>query len=114
MGAVSVKPGVTARQLQIIATGLPTGSVVQLLQAPVDYPGAATTGSGKRILNTLPATAFATGSTTITIDTHRSSFIRVDVLNSTDRTIAFSNPIWLLNETSRRPIPTPRLAPNGA
>jgi hypothetical protein len=114
MGAVSIKPSVTTRQLRIIATGLPTGSVVQLLQAPVDYPGIATVSSAKHILQTLPASAFTTGSTTTTIDTHRSSFIRLNVLNSTGRTIAFSNPIWLLSETSRRPIPTARLAPNGA
>ncbi len=110
MGAVSVRPDLTSRTLRVIAAGLPANTAVRIVQGPVDHPGAATVDPGTVAVQTLPVSAFAGGGASVTLDTSRSCFVRVDVLSSAGRTIGFSNPIYLLHEPSVRPVPTARRA----
>jgi hypothetical protein len=114
MGQVSIRAGLSHRSLKIIAAGLPTGSVVRVVQGPVDNPGAATTGPGTHVVDSLPSTAFAGGSTTVSLDTRASSFVRVEVVTSAGRKVAFTNPVYLLAGPSARPIPANRLANDSA
>lgn len=94
-GQVSVQPGVLRRPLEITATDLPSAATVQVVQGPVDYGTAqdpATT-----VVTQLPARSFASGSATVLLDTSRSSFVRAEVVVG-DRVVAFTNPVWLLQE----------------
>jgi hypothetical protein len=108
MGAVSVRPDLTTRSLTVFAYNLPKSSTVKIVQGPIDNPGLATPGSGTTVVATLPATAFTTGSATIAIDTNLSSFVRCEVTALAARTVAFSNPIYLLTGPPARPIPVNR------
>lgn len=114
MGQVSLRTdtGVATRTLTVNAQGLPAGSQVVLVQGPVDYAGKATPAPGTSLGPSLPASAFAGGPQAITVDTSVSTFVRADVIDSSGRTIAFSNPIWQLRETppSSAPVPANRLS----
>jgi hypothetical protein len=110
MGQVSIIAGLTSRTLTVIAAGLPTGSTVNVVQGPIDCPGAATTSPGTVVVGSFPDVAFATGTAQLTIDTTASTFVRVTVVTSAGRTVAFSNPIYLINGVPARAVPANRLA----
>ena len=59
---------------------------------------------------TLPANAFTSGSSTVVLDTTRSSFARVQVVSAGGQVVAFSNPVWLLQGTPPVPVPSARRA----
>ena len=101
MGSVSVRAAARTRPLTIRATDLPRGATVRVVQGPVDHGTALEPGTVTAAV--LPATAFATGSSTVALDTSRSSFARVEVYTAQGRMVAFSNPVWLLKE--QPPVP---------
>jgi len=112
MGSVSVRPDLDQRQLTIMAVGLPTGGSVQVVRGPVDYAGSSYPDPGTQVVTTVPAADFATGSTTVPVDTTTSCFVRVTALSSTNVVVALSNPVGLLREAPPLPISPERLAPD--
>ena len=97
MGAVSVS-GLTRRTLDVIATQLPIGAKVQVLQGQVDYAGVSAPTPNTTVVASYPARALQKGRVALSLDTKRSSFCRVEVLDLTGRVISASNPVWLLRE----------------
>ncbi len=112
MGSVSVRPELAMRTLQVTALGLPAGSSVEVVQGTVDYAGTRDPDPGSRVIATLPAAAFAVGVATLQIDTTASTFVRCAVISGTGKRVSFTNPVWLLHEPSRRPVPSERVAPD--
>ncbi|MGZ6544825.1 MAG: twin-arginine translocation signal domain-containing protein [Actinomycetota bacterium] len=106
MGSVSVSD-LTSRQLVITATGLPTGGTVKLVKGPVDLAGPGVPFSGTTV-QSFPATAFATGSMSFTLDTTNALFARVGVWDSSNKLLAGSNPVWLLHVPPSGGIPAAR------
>ena len=107
MGAVSVS-AVTSRQLAAVATGLPAGSTLQILQGAVDYAGQTGLAANTTIIGSYPASTISGGAVTLTIDTAESSFLRTQVVSSTGAILATSNPVWLLQSPPPNGIPAPR------
>jgi hypothetical protein len=112
MGSVSVQPGVGSRPLTITATHLPSGSSVQVVQSPVD--DGASLDPAARVVAELPARAFRGGTSTVVLDTTRSCFARVQVVTSSGTVVAFSNPVWLLQQQPPVPVPAARRSPDSA
>jgi hypothetical protein len=107
MGSVSVSQ-VPSRQLQINAANLPPGSKVEVVQGNVDYTGTMPTAG---VVNQLSADSFASGTSTIPVDTSlSSSFVRLQVRTQGGAVVALSNPVWLLRETPASGIPLRRAA----
>lgn len=104
MGSASVSQ-LSQRQLQLIATGLPSGGSVRVIRGVVDYTG---TVPNSGSVATYAASDFGGGSVTLPVDTTTSCFARMQVLDSTGRVVAVSNPIWLLRETPPAGIPAAR------
>lgn len=108
MGSVSVS-SLSSRQLTVLATGLPAGSTVQVLQGAVDYAGTGQPAANTALVSTLPAAAgLATGSATVTLDTAGASFARCQVLSATGTVVAVSNPVWMLTAAPAGGIPAAR------
>jgi hypothetical protein len=106
MGSVSVSAAPT-RSLQISAAALPYGGSVKLVRGPVDYAGPSVPDPGTTV-DTMPASDFASGSVTRTLDTSVSTFARVEVYDATGLLIAGSNPVWLLTAAPPSGIPVAR------
>lgn len=106
MGSASVSQ-VTRRQLLVVATGVPAGGTVQVIRGVVDYTGNTSTAG---TIATYTASALASGSVTLAVDTSVSCFVRTQVLDSRALTVAASNPLWLLRESPPGGIPAPRAA----
>lgn len=106
MGSVSVS-GSSARSLQIMATGVPAGGTVKLVRGPVDYAGAAVPDPNT-VAQSLPASDFASGSVTVSVDTTAATFARIEVLDSTGRVVGVSNPVWMLRAEPSGGIPAAR------
>jgi hypothetical protein len=107
MGSVSVSTLAT-RQLAVIATGLPTNAVVQVLQGTVDYAGKTSPTPNTSVIASLSTAELAGGSVTLQVDNAVSSFVRTQVLDSTGTVVALSNPAWLLLQPPPGGIPGPR------
>jgi hypothetical protein len=109
MGAVSVS-GVTARQLVAVATGLPAGSTLQILQGAVDYAGQNVLTANTALVGSYSASQLGSGSVTQAVDTSADSFLRTQVVSAAGAVIATSNPVWLLQTPPPGGIPAPRQA----
>jgi len=96
MGAASVQPGRLLAELTVMGVDLPTGAVVEVVRGPVDYSGAVDPGT--EVVAELPAAAFATGSATVAVAAASSCFVRAQVRASDGRRVAFTNPVFLLQE----------------
>ena len=109
MGSVSVSQ-VPARDITVTATSVPQGGSVDIVQRVVDYAGPQNPDPGTPVIQTLPASAFSTGTAAVRVDTNQSSFVRTQVRDSTGTVIALSNPVWLLRENppEGRAIPAAR------
>jgi hypothetical protein len=107
MGAVSVS-SVTSRSLVATATGLPSGSTLQILQGAVDYAGQNGLTANTRLIGSYTASQLAGGSVTQAVDTTAGSFLRTQVLSSAGTIIATSNPLWLLQSPPPNGIPAAR------
>ena len=110
MGSVSIKPGTTTRELTVSATDLPAGSRIEVVRGGVDYGN--NPDPDTSVVTTLPDTAFAGGTATVGIDTTTECFVRLNVVDSTGRRVAFSNPVVLLQQEPARPLPDWRRAPD--
>jgi hypothetical protein len=109
MGQVSLlnSSGTATRTLWVRADRLPAGSQVNIWRAPIDYtdgtagtPDGVPTDDGVLLGGGAPidASRFASGPVSLTVDTSTACFFWADVLDSTGRTIAFSNMIYQLRE----------------
>jgi hypothetical protein len=112
MGSVSVRPSLTSRTATVAATQVPVGSVVELVQGPVDYAGTSDLDPRSRVVATIPAAAFGPGAVSTLVDTSASCFVRADVVLAGGRRVAFTNPVWLLHEAARTHVPAARVAPD--
>ena len=97
MGSVSVS-GLSGRTMTVSATGVPSGGSLEIVQGAVDFAGTPDPVPSARVVQTLPATAFADGALDIRVDTGESCFVRSQVRDSSGAVIALSNPVWLLRE----------------
>lgn len=104
MGSASISQ-VSQRQLRLLGTGLPSGGNVQVVRGEVDYTG---TVPNATVVAAYSSSSFAGGSATCTVDTSTSCFVRMQVLDSTGRMVAVSNPIWLLREMPPNGVPLSR------
>lgn len=107
MGGVSVSTLAT-RSLRVTATGIPAGGSLRLVRGLVDYAGPGTPAPNTVVAATWPATAFTTGSSTVSVDNSRSSFLRTEVLDGTGKIVALSNPVWLFTSAPATPVPAAR------
>ncbi len=110
MGGVAVRPGVPVASLDITATDLPAGSTVEVVQGPVDLVDAVEPGTS--VVASLPASSFAGGTSGVLLDTTTSCFARVAVVTAEGRRVAFSNPVFLLQDEppADRAVPQARRA----
>jgi hypothetical protein len=109
MGAVSVS-SVTSRQLVAVATGLPAGSTLQILQGAVDYAGQNALTANTALIGSYSASQLGSGSVTQAVDSSADSFLRTQVVSATGAVIATSNPVWLLQNPPPGGIPAARQA----
>jgi hypothetical protein len=110
MGSVSLS-ALTARKLTVTAIAIPAGGSLVVLQGAVDYAGNSGLASNARQIASYPAAQLShSGSKTLTVDTAAESYLRTVVNDANGRTIAASNPVWLLRNTPPRGIPAPRQA----
>lgn len=105
MGAVSVSTK-NSRSLAIWATALPPGGRVQVVAGPVDYAGQVDPGTW--VATGLAPSAFAGNVAHIALDTRRSRFFRVQVLDAAGQLVGTSNPVWLVRSNPPGGIPTAR------
>ena len=105
MGHVSVSSA-GSRSVAIFAAGLPTGSVVEVVQGRVDYTG---TDPGTMIRTHFKAAAFSgSGVVSVQINTASSTFVRVQVRTSDGTLVGTGNPVWLLRAPPPGGIPAAR------
>jgi len=109
MGSVSVSR-LSSRSVTAIATGLPTGATVEVVQGQVDYAGTADPFPTSRVIASFTAQEMAAGETALSVDTTVSSFVRTQVRSSANEVVGLSNPVWLLREPPPNGIPAPRAA----
>ncbi|MFL6238615.1 MAG: hypothetical protein ACJ735_03845 [Actinomycetes bacterium] len=112
MGSVSVRPDLTTRTAQLTVGGLPADGSVQLVQGIVDYAGVNDPEPLTNVVKVLGAADFDSGLASVDIDSSVSSYVRLNVLNSSGRCVALSNPLWILAEPPATPVPTQRQAPD--
>ncbi|PZS35007.1 MAG: hypothetical protein DLM59_03680 [Pseudonocardiales bacterium] len=104
MGSVSVS-SVQQRQVEVAATGLPQGGIVEVVRGACDFTG--TTASTTTVAS-FSAADLAGGSVSLGVDTSSSCFVRTQVLDSGGQIVALSNPAWLLRANPPRGIPAAR------
>jgi hypothetical protein len=83
---------------------------VEILQGEVDYAGTSGLTANTKIIASYPVSSFSGGMVTLGVDNSASSFVRVQVLNSSGRVVGASNPVWLLLSPPPGGIPAPRQA----
>ena len=108
MGSASVSD-LPSRSLEIAALGLPDGGSVRLVQGPIDLAGPGVPEPGT-VVTTIPANAFTSGTSTVSLDTSVATFARVEVADPTGLVIAGSNPVWMLRAEPPTGIPDARRA----
>ena len=106
MGSVTVSD-LAARGVQLMVSDAPVGGSVRLVRGPVDYAGVALPDPNT-VSQSFPASDFASGSITVSIDTTAATFVRTEVLDSTGRVVGGSNPVWLLRADPPGGIPPAR------
>jgi hypothetical protein len=109
MGSASLS-ALTTRQLTVIATGIPAGGSIEVLQGTVDYAGTADPAANTQVISAYSDTDLASGQVTLPVDTSAESFVRTQVLDASGNTVAVSNPAWLLQNVPPQGIPFPRQA----
>jgi hypothetical protein len=107
MGGVSVSQ-VSSRNLAAAATGLPTGSALQVIQGAVDYAGQGQPSPKTAVIGSYTSSQLSSGQVSQKVDTTQSSFLRTQVVSSAGAVIASSNPVWLLRAPPPNGIPAAR------
>jgi hypothetical protein len=72
----------------------------------VDYASQANPGTA--VARSFPASAFAGGTVTVTVDTSKNHFYRAQVCDPAGQIIGTGNPIWLLRQAPTVRHPGPR------
>ncbi len=80
---------------------------MRLVTGPVDMAGPGVPYAGTSV-RSFPASAFATGSVSITLDTTNALFARIEVWDASNKLLAGSNPVWLLHIAPGGGIPPAR------
>ena len=95
-----------SHRLDLVATGLPVGSTVEVVGGVIDYAGQdPLTG----VLARLPANTFnSSGQASTSFDVSSSMFVRTQVRDSTGRIIGLSNPAYLFQTPPPGGIPPER------
>lgn len=91
-----------------MASGVPAGGALQVLQGTVDYAGAPAPQPDTSVIASYPAAEPASGQASLAVNTTAESFVRTQVLDSGGNVIALSNPAWLLQNMPPNDIPDPR------
>lgn len=112
MGSVTVgtPPG---QEAAIWADRLPSGSVVELVQGPIDYSGAGTADSGARVVRTLAASAFSGTPVVAALPRINNTYNRVQVRGPQGNVIGMTNPIYCLDREPPNGVPAARRRPPG-
>ena len=101
MGGITKRGTALSRQLTVMASNMPVNSYFEVVMGPVDFAGPGELAPGTTVVATIPASAIASGSATITVPTTVDSFFRLNLFDpaqtSPSQRIAFSNPIWVVN-----------------
>lgn len=104
MGTASVSHA-ERRTLSILASGLPTGGSIDLIRGTVDFAGPADTDP-QLSRATFTAADFGSGDElSVIIDTTAPRFVRLVVKDQTNLPVGLSNPVWLLREDPKFPVP---------
>ena len=103
MGSVSVS-ALPSRVVQVMVTDAPAGGTIRVVRGPVDYAGSAYPDPNT-VTQSIPASDFSTGSVHVSVDTAQSTFVRVEILDATQRLVAASNPVWLLTADPPNGVP---------
>lgn len=109
MGSVTVSTA-SSRSLKLTATGMPTGSSLQVVRGVVDFGGASHPMPNSVVVKTYAASALASGSVLYSADNTTGAFYRTQVVASDGSIIAASNPVWLLRSAPPGGIPPARAA----
>lgn len=104
MGKASVSSK-TSRSLEIEADNLPSTSTVEVVQGLIDYTGS----DPANTVTSIPRSAFGTsGVAKVSLDTSRSTYVRVVVRDSNGKPVGASNPTYLFRSAPPGGIPAPR------
>ena len=111
MGSASLS-SLAQRQLTVTATGIPAGGSLMVLQGAVDYAGAGGLADNTKVIASYSGTALAAagGTESLAVDTTSESFAVLRVTDATGKTVATSNPVWMLQHAPPNGIPAPRQA----
>jgi hypothetical protein len=109
MGSVSVSQQ-GSRNVRVLATSVPVGGSVRVVQGPVDYAGTADPRALSRVVAEIPGSDLTGGAANLAVDTTAESYVRTEVLGPTGAVVALSNPAWLLRTEPPRGVPAPRAA----
>ncbi len=107
MGGVRVVDAET-QSISLLVAGLPSGGTVDVLVGHVDLAGADDTQPTIRRSRLSEGDFDEADTSTIEVDTTRSCFVRLVVSDSSGKTAALSNPVWLLRERTKITIPDNR------
>jgi hypothetical protein len=107
MGSVTVSSA-GSRRVTAFATGIPANSSLQLIQGEVDYAGHADVTPNRKVIGHYTPADLASGAVTQQVDTSKASFVRSHILGPSGKTVALSNPVWLLRSAPRGGIPAHR------
>jgi hypothetical protein len=105
MGSVSVSTA-AARELGVLAAGLPTGARVRLVSGPVDDAGASTPDPGTTWQDI--TAAIVGGQALLPLPNDAERFARLEVYDASGVMVAGSNPVWLLHDAPADGIPPAR------
>jgi hypothetical protein len=106
MGSVSVSDR-TTRSLQLTVTGMPEDGSVRLVTGPVDYAGP-TVPDPDTVSQRFATSDFSSGPATVSVNTTLGRFARLEVIDSTGRVVAVSNPVWMLRADPPGGLPAER------
>lgn len=111
LGSVSISQ-VNTRRLTISGIGMPANGYIEVVQGPVDYAGSGAPDPGTVVVSKVDVAVLrTTGAATVTLDTSRSSFVRLNLVDaSVSRRTCFTSPTWLLREPPPTAIPSMRSA----
>ena len=97
MGSASMS-SVTSRQLEVFASGVPSGGSLSVLRGDVDYAGTAAAVPSTAQIASFRDTELASGSVSLAVDSTTACFVRTAVTDAAGTVVALSNPVWLLHE----------------
>lgn len=108
MGKAVVVPGSTS-EVRLLASGLPVGSHLELLQLSMSL-GAEPADPAAAVISSTSAADVLSGVVTTTIATAEDCLVRTRVRDDLREVIALSNPVWFVRDESTYPIPEHRRA----